>query len=243
MNSLLHVLNIGSLATWLSVAGFGVAGIALPHRQGLPATFADEATEAVIQPYDVTLGSPAPQDAEAAEGDGAGPAAPVEPPPVVEPPEAPPELPDLAELAPLPEIPNLPAPAKPQAKSTAAASRPSVSNPRPAAPAPSPRTGGGSGSGASGGQPGGSGVTTAARLAAGKMPAPLYPAAARRQGQTGTVLVEFTIDASGRVISAYAKSSSSWPLLDAEAIRTVRRWKFPPGPVMKLQRPITFQLR
>lgn len=243
MQSLLHVLNIGSLATWLSVAGFGVAGIALPHRQGLPATFADEATEALIQPYDVTLGSPAPQDAEASEEDGTGPAAPVEPPPVVEPPEAPPELPDLAELQALPEVPNLPAPTKPQARSTAASSRPAVSNPRPAAPAPSPRTGGGSGSGASGGQPGGTGMSTAARLAAGKMPAPMYPAAARRQGQTGTVLVEFTIDTSGRVISAYAKSSSSWPLLDAEAIRTVRRWKFPPGPVMKLQRPITFQLR
>jgi protein TonB len=75
------------------------------------------------------------------------------------------------------------------------------------------------------------------------MPSPVYPAAARRLGQTGTLLVEFTVDASGRVISAYAKSPSPWPLLNEEAVRTVRRWKFPPGPVMKLQRPIVFQLR
>ncbi|MEY4570486.1 MAG: hypothetical protein RLZZ398_1925, partial [Verrucomicrobiota bacterium] len=46
-----------------------------------------------------------------------------------------------------------------------------------------------------------------------------------------------------RVISAYPKSSSGWPLLDAEAVRTVRRWTFPAGGVMKLQRPIVFQLR
>jgi protein TonB len=75
------------------------------------------------------------------------------------------------------------------------------------------------------------------------MPAPVYPAAARRGGQTGTVLVEFTVDSSGRVISAVAKSPSPWPLLNAEAVRTVRKWRFPPGGIMKLQRPIVFQLR
>jgi outer membrane biosynthesis protein TonB len=44
-------------------------------------------------------------------------------------------------------------------------------------------------------------------------------------------------------ISAYAKSPSPWPLLNAEAVSTVRSWRFPPGGVMKLQRPIVFQLR
>jgi TonB family protein len=62
-------------------------------------------------------------------------------------------------------------------------------------------------------------------------------------GQSGTVVVEFTIDGSGRVISAHAAKPSPWPLLDHEAVRTVRRWKFPPGNIMKLQRPIVFQLR
>jgi protein TonB len=88
-----------------------------------------------------------------------------------------------------------------------------------------------------------SGPSDSSRLAAGRMPAPAYPSEARRKGQTGTVLIEFTVDASGRVISAYAKSPSPWPLLNEEAVRTVRRWKFPPGGVMKLQRPIIFQLR
>ena len=75
------------------------------------------------------------------------------------------------------------------------------------------------------------------------MPAPSYPAESRRKGQEGTVTVEFTVDSSGRVISAVAKSPSPWPLLNAEAVATVRRWRFPPGAVMKLQRPIVFQLR
>ena len=86
-------------------------------------------------------------------------------------------------------------------------------------------------------------MSDAARLAAGRMPPPSYPPEARRKGQSGTVIVEFTVDASGRVISARAKSPSPWPLLNNEAVRTVRRWKFPPGGVMKLQRPIVFQLR
>jgi len=75
------------------------------------------------------------------------------------------------------------------------------------------------------------------------MPVPRYPDAARRGGQTGTVLVEFTIDTDGRVVSAFAKQPSPWPLLNEEAVKTVRRWKFPPGGVMKLQRPIVFELR
>lgn len=86
-------------------------------------------------------------------------------------------------------------------------------------------------------------MSDSARLAAGRMSAPSYPPEARRKGQTGTVVVEFTVDSSGRVISAYAKQPSPWPLLNNEAVRTVRRWKFPPGGVMKLQRPIVFQLR
>ena len=75
------------------------------------------------------------------------------------------------------------------------------------------------------------------------MPPPVYPAEARRRGQTGTLLVEFTVDAAGRVIAASAVTPSPWPLLNQEAVSAVRRWTFPPGSVMKLQRPIVFQLR
>jgi protein TonB len=73
------------------------------------------------------------------------------------------------------------------------------------------------------------------------MPSPTYPAEARRKGQSGTVTVEFTVDTSGRVIAAFATSPSPWPLLNEEAVRTVRRWRFPPGGIMKLQRPIIFE--
>lgn len=247
MNSLIHALNIGTLATWLSVAGVGSVGIALPLRHGLPEVVVEAETEALFDPYDLSLGDPAPQDATATEGDGAGSEPVADPLEAVEPAEAPPELPELAEFEALPELPDLPPPPKPAA--AAAAPRAVASSSRPAprasggAATSRPATGTGSGKPSSGGQPGGSGMSSASRLAAGRMPAPSYPAAARRQGQTGTVVVEFTIDTSGRVISAVAKSPSRWPLLNDEAVRTVRRWKFPRGPVMKLQRPIIFQLR
>ena len=86
-------------------------------------------------------------------------------------------------------------------------------------------------------------MSKAARIAAGSMPAPSYPAEARRKGQTGTVIVEFTVDSSGRVTYANASSPSPWPLLNQEAVRTVLRWRFPPGDFISLERPIVFRLK
>jgi len=74
------------------------------------------------------------------------------------------------------------------------------------------------------------------------MPRPSYPVEAQRRGQQGTVVVEFTIDSSGKVISAEAVEPSRWPLLNREALSAVRRWKFPPGDVMKVRRPIVFRI-
>ncbi len=85
-------------------------------------------------------------------------------------------------------------------------------------------------------------MSDAKRLAGGRMPPPSYPSAARRGGQTGTVLVEFVVGEDGRVVSAHAKSSSPWPLLNDAAIRCVRTWRFPPGKVTKFVRPIVFKL-
>ena len=233
MHALLHSLNIGTLATWLSVAGFGTVGVIVP--QWHPDSGVSKIEETRVFDEDFTL------------GDEGGPETPGDPAPTdnavstPEPLPAPPELPALAESAPLPEIPDLPAAApKPAAKPETSA-KPSSAESRPRAsgkPSPSAQT--------SVGRPASSaasGISDASRLARGRMPSPSYPAEARRMNQTGTVLVEFTVDASGRVISAHAKSPSPWPLLNNEAVRTVRRWKFPPGGVMKLQRPIVFQLR
>ena len=237
MNALIHALNIGTLATWLSVAGFGSVGVLLPAWHVQPAAILPAELETIWVAPDITLGAEAPSDSAPASSENSLPETPEILP-------APPELPELAALAPLPDIPDLPALPQPSAKPSPQATS------RPTAPATSPRQSrsatGTPGSGrpsAGSSSSSSSGPSDSSRLAAGRMPAPAYPSEARRKGQTGTVLIEFTVDASGRVISAYAKSPSPWPLLNEEAVRTVRRWKFPPGGVMKLQRPIIFQLR
>ena len=233
-HAIVHMLNIGTLATWLSVVGFGVMGALLPGRHQLPA--GSDAAKITINEGDFTLGDTGAPD-NAGESNESGPADPVEWLP------DPPELPPMVALTPLPDVPELPSPvvrsevaAHDHASTLPRSSEGKSRGPRSATIRPSGRSDG-NGAGSS------SGMSNAARLAAGRMPSPSYPAESRRRGQTGTVLVEFTVDSDGRVISAYAKAPSPWPLLNNEAVRTVRRWKFPPGGVMKLQRPIVFQLR
>lgn len=237
-SAFLHSLNIGTLSTWLSVAGFGTVGVVVTTLPPEP-TPAAPFEETTIADFDFAIG---PEDSggfESIEPSSLALAAPADPGMTApETPPAPPELPPLAEFGALPDLPELPAAPRSVAASSQAAvpraasqvARPSV---RPSASASS----------SGGGAPGGNGMSETRRLAAGHMPAPAYPAAARRGGQTGTVVVEFTVDQNGRVIAAHAVQPSPWPLLNNEAVRTVRRWKFPPGPVMKLQRPIVFQLR
>ena len=242
MDSLQHTLQIGTLATWLSVVGFGTVAVVLP---GHAVTESPRHQEFETQwiPQDITLGGEM------------SPAAPDEPPPAAseaDPEEslpAPPDMPDDAqELEPLPEVPDPPPPATaespPAPRPTPApisvrhTPHPTAGNHTPTAGARSSAAGTGQAGGGSGG------MSNGARIAAGSMPSPIYPAEARRLGQTGTLVVEFTVDGTGQVISAYAVSPSPWPLLNQEAVRTVRRWRFPPGGgVMKLQRPIVFQLR
>ncbi len=238
MQALFHSLNIGTLATWLSVAGFGTVGVVVHERH--EESSISETADTLLPDADFILGDVSPPTPE---GD------PVEtlpaetnPSSLAEPLHAPPELPALAEITPLPEIPELPefVPTVPETSSAPSIqSSPRSTPPRTARSTP-PRT---TSSGQTGSGTPGTGISSASRLAAGRMPPPSYPPEARRKGQTGTVVVEFTVDASGRVISAYAKSPSPWQLLNNEAVSTVRRWKFPAGSIMKLQRPIVFQLR
>ncbi len=243
MQSLLHSLNIGTLATWLSVAGLGTVAVVTPQWQhAMPELAVIEETRLFDQ--DFSIGDAVPADAggdfsdsEAADLTAVGP---------VETLPAPPELQPLTDLAPLPEIPALPVasakPAETRTQSAAPARQVAVRASSNAASADGSRSAGSSGQ-VGNGSSSGTGASESSRLAAGRMPAPNYPAECRRKGQSGTVLVEFTVDTNGRVISAYAKSESPWPLLNNEAVRTVRRWKFPPGGILKLQRPIVFQLR
>lgn len=231
MTALCHALDIGTLACWLSVAAFGTVALVVPGFRDAPVAVKAE-EEINPLPEDFTLGA-----AETAKQIPT-----TTPPAVTEGPAeilpAPPELPQIAEFPPLPEIPEISRPAAKPSPSPAPLQAPT--RPRPTQP----------GTSAASANPAGatrstvsSGLSESSRLARGRMPKPSYPAQAKRGGQTGTVIIEFTVDASGRVISAYPKSSSGWPLLDTEAVRTVRRWTFPAGGIMKLQRPIVFQLR
>jgi len=142
----------------------------------------------------------------------------------------------------------LPAPTPAATATEAAATPPSppVSKPKPKEAArskpPTGATGGGpEGQAASPGKTG-TGQSDANRLAGGRTPAPSYPAEARSRGQTGTVLVEFVIGADGRVVSAYARRPSPWPLLNERAVSAVLSWRFRPGSVAKFTKPIVFKL-
>lgn len=240
MQSVLHTLNIGTLATWLSVAGLGTVAVITPQWQHAAPDLA-VIEESTLFDQDFTIGEMGPADGAGEISQSA--TAETRDPSPVETLPAPPELAPLADLAPLPEIPALPV--------ASSSTKPVETRSQSAAPARQVATRTGSnpvktraGSGQIGnGASSGTGASESSRLAAGRMPAPSYPSECRRKGQTGTVLVEFIVDTSGRVISAYAKSESPWPVLNNEAVRTVRRWKFPPGGIMKLQRPIVFQLR
>jgi protein TonB len=246
--ALLHSLNVGTLATWMSVTGFGAIAVAVPQWHHEPSSSTDVVETRLIENI-FTLGD---EGSPEALGELADPLQAESPDFVAEILPAPPELAPLAEMSPLPEIPDLPEVPDPPVRKTTPSVTPSAT--RSNSPSPASRASGSTSqrtsSTASGtrngvGRTGGSaqGMSDSARLAQGRMPSPSYPSESRRKGQTGTVVVEFTVDSSGRVISAHAKSPSPWPLLNNEAVRTVRRWKFPPGGVMKLQRPIVFQLR
>ena len=74
-----------------------------------------------------------------------------------------------------------------------------------------------------------------------------YPAAARRNGEQGTVLVSFRIDGGGRVLSTRLARSSGSALLDDAAIAMVERASPvpapPPGAALSLTAPVRFVKR
>jgi protein TonB len=57
-------------------------------------------------------------------------------------------------------------------------------------------------------------------------PPPAYPAIAKAARAQGTVVVQITVDESGRVVSASAISGN--PLLQQAAVSAVRNWRFSP---------------
>ncbi|MGD7654041.1 MAG: energy transducer TonB [Verrucomicrobiales bacterium] len=258
MTPFLYSINIATLATWLSVGTLGTVAIVVhePLEFQPPEQVSDEpfpALESTVLTEDFTLGDPAPsqQTDTGTTGDADEESVPFTEQDTL--PE-PPEMPELANITPLPEVPDLP---PPPAKTARAA--PAPSKPRPSTPSnsrrqtrsstPTRKTGGSTtgsstarGTSGNGGSRGGSGMSDAKRLSGGRMPPPSYPSSARRRGQQGTVVVEFVVGENGRVVSAYAKSPSPWPLLNDAAVRCVRKWRFASGKVTKYVRPIVFKL-
>lgn len=58
---------------------------------------------------------------------------------------------------------------------------------------------------------------------------PLYPESAKRNCEQGTVALDLSIGADGRVIDASVATSSGYPSLDDAALRAARGWRFTPA--------------
>ena len=57
---------------------------------------------------------------------------------------------------------------------------------------------------------------------------PVYPPIARANGIAGTVVVDATVDSSGRVGDPLVRQSV--PMLDQAAVDAIRQWRFEPSP-------------
>lgn len=74
-------------------------------------------------------------------------------------------------------------------------------------------------------------------------PRPEYPYEARRQNLTGSGVALLSIDTSnGSVVDVQMTQSTGNTVLDNAARSGLRRWRFRPGTVSRVQTPITFKL-
>jgi periplasmic protein TonB len=80
-------------------------------------------------------------------------------------------------------------------------------------------------------------------------PPPRYPAAARRRGQQGTVVLSVHVDEQGRVSNLWLFESSGHSSLDTAALQAVKDWIFEPGMqggstvAMWVNVPVRFELK
>lgn len=214
-----HAANIATMTTWLSVAIFSALA-AFFSSKSLPAIIAR--TEK-FEPLDITLDAAFSEPvSEVSRELPASTAPPLRPLPVLRSLARPPAMPNLQVTAPLPKIPDLP---------RVANSVPSEWQPATSA----------TGSARSGDANSRSSLQK--RLAGGVMPEPTYPPYSRRNHQEGTVIVEFAVDASGRVSAVFVKTPCRWPLLNQAAVLTVYGWHFPPGDYVTLESPIVFRIQ
>jgi periplasmic protein TonB len=94
----------------------------------------------------------------------------------------------------------------------------------------------------------GKAVLTIAQPNYRKNPHPVYPSAARQRHQQGLVIVMAEVSTQGHVEKMKLKQSSGFELLDAAAMKAVRKWEFEPARVgdqvlvSQVEVPIQFQL-
>lgn len=251
MNSILYALNIGTLATWLTVGGASTVACVVHVVDRLPSLNDEAGEEAELFITPQAMGSAPPAEAPEAAAEVTAMEEPVaEPEALPELPEMPeiPELPDLAEMEPLPEVPDLPAPAatraatqpKPSARPTTG--RPKEGSATTGRKPSSGESGRGTGQGNGTARGSGSSAVGSDRWVGLRKASPNYPSSARRQGQEGKVIVQFTVDERGYVVDAKIISACPFSALNEEALRTVRRFRAKPGVRATTSQPIIFQL-
>lgn len=247
MNSLLYALNIGTLATWLTVSGASTVATVVRVEERLPErNGADDGISEIFMTPQAMGSAPPAVSEEAVSSEEPEVSDEV----VAELPETPelPEIPDLAEMEPLPEIPDLPVAPKvvpesrPKPAARTSGSLPKQSRSATAGRSASGESGRGSGRGNGTARGAGSSPVGSDRWLGLRKASPVYPAAAKRQGQQGRVVVQFTVDERGNVVDARVTGPSPFPLLNQEALRTIRRFKAKPGVRATTSQPIIFQL-
>jgi len=249
MSPLFQIVNISTLAAWLTMAGASSVACwvkvdyLLPERKTMELKMSDEG---LIDLDQESAGSAATDVANAEPTEDV---ATPEPTPV----EPVPEIPEVPQIEPLPEVPDLPEP-KPDSLVTEKPKekpQPQVAKSKPTSAAPSRasrpasssnNSGGGTGSGAGTAAGAGAGQVGADRFAGGRRPKPDYPSDCRSRGEQGRVSFVLTVDEQGNVVDVRIKSSPSSGLASATE-RGVRRWKFKAGARASVAASVTFDLK
>ncbi|WP_052573055.1 energy transducer TonB [Haloferula sp. BvORR071] len=247
MQPLLYALNIGTLATWLTVSGASTVAVAIKIHERLPKLNEPKADEIEMAITEEIMGSAppaAPEDAAVTEEIQQQEVVPEEIVPEV--PEMP-EIPEIAEMEPLPDIPDLPATPDGELKPKPQPAAPKKSEqPKQASRTATTNRGGasgqGTGEGAGTAKGSGNAATGSARWAGLRKVEPNYPSACRRAGQTGSVSVVFTVDERGYVVNARVSAPCPYAELNEAALASVRRYKATPGPRATNTQVVRFKL-
>lgn len=261
MSPIIYALNIGTFATWLTVAGASTVACVIRISDRLPDLISmgellDANVAAEVDLGDMSQGSAPPADpTEQITDEETVPEEQVAEAELPEVPEELPEIPEVEELEPLPEIPDFPEPApeKPAVTKPVATPKPKVvarntgktkeSTPGARKAYSNGQSGAGTGTGSGTATGSGSSPMGSARFAGGRFPTPNYPSEARRSGIQGRVVVVFSVDERGNVVSASVRSSSGNSSLDEAALSSVRRAKFAAGGRATATKPVLFRLK